>query len=72
MTILADAGNEMSVFAFQFGRNLGMAFQLLDDVLDFVGQEALLGKPGSGSDLKLGLATGPVLFAAQQVLATCY
>lgn len=50
-----------------FGRHLGMAFQLLDDVLDFVGQESQLGKPACGSDLQLGLATGPVLFAAQQV-----
>lgn len=44
-----------------------MAFQLLDDVLDFIGQENKLGKPARGSDLQLGLATGPVLFAAQQV-----
>ncbi len=54
--------------AFEFGRHLGMAFQLLDDVLDFVGQESKLGKPAGGSDLQLGLATGPVLFAAQQVI----
>ena len=40
--------------------------QLVDDVLDFTACAAHLGKP-SAADLKLGLATGPVLFACQQV-----
>ena len=44
-----------------------MAFQLIDDVLDFVSSDAALGKP-TAADLKLGLATGPVLFAAEKVL----
>ena len=39
--------------------------KLVDDVLDFTGTEEQLGKPVS-IDLKLGLATGPVLFAAQE------
>ncbi|VDO71225.1 unnamed protein product [Schistosoma curassoni] len=51
---------------YEFGKHLGMAFQLIDDVLDFVTDEANLGKP-SGADLQMGLATGPVLFAAQRV-----
>ncbi|CAH8443370.1 unnamed protein product [Schistosoma bovis] len=50
---------------YEFGKHLGMAFQLIDDVLDFVTDEANLGKP-SGADLQMGLATGPVLFAAQR------
>ena len=41
-------------------------FQLVDDLLDFVSSEQLMGKP-TAADLKLGLATAPVLFAAQQV-----
>ncbi|KAM7535147.1 hypothetical protein Aperf_G00000098838 [Anoplocephala perfoliata] len=67
VTILSDVDSSLVNSAYNFGRHLGMAFQLLDDVLDFVGQEAKLGKPAGGSDLQLGLATGPVLFAAQQI-----
>uniref|UniRef100_A0A5K3F6L7 Solanesyl diphosphate synthase 3, chloroplastic/mitochondrial n=1 Tax=Mesocestoides corti TaxID=53468 RepID=A0A5K3F6L7_MESCO len=66
VTILSEVDDVMIEAAYSFGRHLGMAFQLLDDVLDFVGQETKLGKPAGGSDLRLGLATGPVLFAAQQ------
>jgi geranylgeranyl pyrophosphate synthase len=44
-----------------FGRELGMAFQIVDDVLDLTGDEALLGKP-QGSDLRQGLLTLPVLY----------
>uniref|UniRef100_A0AC35U073 Decaprenyl-diphosphate synthase subunit 2 n=1 Tax=Rhabditophanes sp. KR3021 TaxID=114890 RepID=A0AC35U073_9BILA len=51
--------------AFEYGRNLGLAFQLIDDVLDFSATSAILGKPAA-NDLKQGLATGPVLYAAQQ------
>jgi len=45
-----------------YGRNLGMAFQLIDDLLDFTGDERRLGKP-SGSDLREGKATLAVLDA---------
>ena len=41
----------------------------MDDVLDFTSGANHLGKP-SAADLKLGLATGPVLFACRQVRAT--
>jgi geranylgeranyl pyrophosphate synthase len=44
----------------RFGRELGMAFQIVDDVLDFIGDEAQLGKP-VGSDLCQGLITLPIL-----------
>ncbi|KAF8561319.1 hypothetical protein P879_07469 [Paragonimus westermani] len=50
---------------YEFGRHLGMAFQLIDDVLDFVADEQNLGKPANGADLQTGIVTGPVLFAAQ-------
>ncbi len=52
--------------AYQFGKNIGMAFQLVDDILDFTTQSDKLGKPGCGADLKLGLATAPVLFAINE------
>ncbi|KAH9929717.1 isoprenoid synthase domain-containing protein [Fomitopsis serialis] len=51
--------------AYAYGRNLGIAFQLVDDILDYESGEAALGKPG-GADLKLGLATGPALFAWEE------
>ncbi|XP_053779363.1 all trans-polyprenyl-diphosphate synthase PDSS1 isoform X1 [Desmodus rotundus] len=51
--------------AYQYGKNVGIAFQLIDDVLDFTSSSDQMGKPTS-ADLKLGLATGPVLFACQQ------
>lgn len=44
----------------EYGHNLGMAFQITDDVLDFVGDEKELGKP-VGSDLRQGTITLPVL-----------
>jgi geranylgeranyl pyrophosphate synthase len=43
-----------------YGYNLGMAFQIVDDVLDYVGDEARLGKP-LGSDLRQGVVTLPAL-----------
>jgi len=43
-----------------FGRDLGMAFQIVDDVLDFTGDTAEVGKP-VGSDLRRGIVTLPVL-----------
>ncbi len=52
--------------AFEYGRNLGLAFQLMDDLLDFIAESSNIGKPVM-ADLKLGLATAPVLFAARQV-----
>lgn len=50
----------------EYGRRLGIAFQLIDDVLDVVQSSAAMGKETS-VDLKLGLATAPVLFASEEV-----
>ena len=48
--------------AYIYGRNLGLAFQLVDDMLDYTTSREELGKP-VGADLELGLATAPLLFA---------
>lgn len=64
--MLAGANEELSEIAYQYGRNLGLAFQLVDDLLDFVSSSATMGKP-TAADLKLGLATAPVLFACEKV-----
>ena len=44
----------------QFGYNIGMAFQIMDDVLDFTGEQTTLGKP-VGSDLRQRLITLPTI-----------
>lgn len=51
--------------SYRYGKHVGMAFQLVDDVLDFEGSSSELGKPAL-SDLKAGLATAPLLFATEQ------
>ncbi|KAG5971652.1 hypothetical protein E4U55_001143 [Claviceps digitariae] len=51
--------------AYSYGRNLGLAFQLVDDMLDYTRSGQDLGKP-AGADLELGLATAPLLFAWKQ------
>eukprot|EP00057_Strongylocentrotus_purpuratus_P027242 XP_011681716.1 PREDICTED: decaprenyl-diphosphate synthase subunit 1 [Strongylocentrotus purpuratus] len=65
VAMLADCSPEVCEIAYQYGRNIGMAFQLVDDILDFVSCDDAMGKPTS-ADLKLGLATAPVLFAAEK------
>ncbi len=45
----------------QFGYHLGMAFQIVDDILNFTGEQAQVGKP-VGSDLLQGLITLPTLY----------
>ncbi len=47
-----------------YGWNLGIAFQLVDDVLDFTARENVLGKP-VGSDLREGKVTLPLIYALQ-------
>jgi octaprenyl-diphosphate synthase len=48
----------------EFSWNLGIAFQLIDDVLDFTAREKTLGKP-VGSDLREGKVTLPVIYALE-------
>ncbi|HEY8426072.1 MAG TPA: polyprenyl synthetase family protein [Limnochordales bacterium] len=49
----------------QFGYNLGMAFQVVDDLLDMTGDERTMGKP-VGSDLAQGVLTLPVIYLLQR------
>jgi len=59
--VLAGAEEQQIAALRRFGRELGMAFQIVDDVLDFIGDEVQLGKP-AGSDLRQGLMTLPILY----------
>jgi len=63
--ILSECDEKIQRIATEFGRNLGIAFQVIDDVLDYVSTSSDLGKP-TANDLKLGLATCPVLYAAEE------
>ncbi|KAH9271520.1 hypothetical protein BASA83_006375 [Batrachochytrium salamandrivorans] len=63
--VLGGCTDSVADLAYLYGRNLGLAFQLVDDMLDFVVTADQFGKPVN-ADLKLGLATAPVLYAAHQ------
>merc|ERR1719383_156883 len=65
VAVLSGCNEDLIESAYQYGRNLGLAFQLVDDMLDFVSTSEAMGKPTS-ADLNLGLATAPVLFALDQ------
>lgn len=58
--LLIGAPAEAEAALRDYGRELGMAFQVRDDLLDLLGREEELGKP-VGSDLREGKATLPVL-----------
>lgn len=59
--LLADAAPAQVEALRLYGREAGMAFQIMDDILDFTADAAQLGKP-AGSDLRQGLVTLPALF----------
>lgn len=67
--LLADADDverrRAAELSFDYGKNLGLAFQIQDDILDLVGDLETLGKE-PGSDLREGITTAPVLFALEQ------
>ena len=50
----------------QFGREIGIAFQVVDDILDYVASPEELGKPGGGADILAGIRTAPLILAARQ------
>lgn len=64
--IAVSGGSSDAVAALgQLGYELGLAFQIVDDILDMTESEAVLGKP-AGNDLREGTITLPLLLAAQQ------
>jgi octaprenyl-diphosphate synthase len=67
--ILAVASDADQHRLAEYGRNLGMAFQIVDDVLDLTASEEVLGKPVA-SDLREGKATMAVLHALERCDAT--
>ena len=63
--MVAGAAKEWVAALRAYGENVGMAFQIVDDILDFEGDEAELGKP-TGSDLMQGTLTLPALLLMER------
>lgn len=62
--VAANAGEADENKLGEFAWNLGMAFQLVDDILDFTSTEKILGKP-AGNDLREGKVTLPMIYALE-------
>lgn len=62
--VASDADEKVSNLLYRYGYNVGMAFQIQDDLLDLCGTEKQIGKP-PGSDIRQGNITLPVIFALQ-------
>ncbi|MFO1335645.1 MAG: octaprenyl diphosphate synthase [Piscinibacter sp.] len=63
--VLADASSDVEEACAAYGRSLGTAFQLVDDLLDYEGNTAELGK-NVGDDLREGKPTLPLLIAMER------
>jgi geranylgeranyl pyrophosphate synthase len=62
--MVATEDEEMRASMKAFGYEVGMAFQIVDDILDFTGEQSAVGKP-IGSDLLNGLVTLPAIHYAE-------
>lgn len=63
--ILGDASQEMIKLVHQYGYETGMAFQIVDDILDFTGEQTTMGKPVV-NDLRQGLVTLPAIYFLEE------
>jgi geranylgeranyl pyrophosphate synthase len=59
--ILSNANGHVMTSVKKYGYEIGMAFQIIDDILDFTSEQTTMGKPVA-SDLRQGLITLPVLY----------
>ncbi|KAL3636945.1 sporulation-specific protein 2 [Castilleja foliolosa] len=64
-SIFSGVSSDISEQMYQYGKNLGLSFQVVDDILDFTQSAEQLGKP-TGSDLAKGNLTAPVIFALEK------
>jgi len=63
--LISETSRETAEHLYNYGRHLGLSFQIVDDVLDFTSSTDTLGKP-AGSDLKSGNLTAPALYALEE------
>ena len=64
-SIALGTNNVVINAAREYSLNFGIAFQIMDDILNFVGNSHKVGKP-AGNDLKSGIITAPAMFAVQE------
>jgi geranylgeranyl pyrophosphate synthase len=62
--VLGSASDAQFNSLLDYGRDFGIAFQIIDDILDFTGDQAVVGKP-VGSDLRRGMITLPTIAYAE-------
>ena len=63
--LISETSLETAEHLYNYGRHLGLSFQIVDDILDFTSSTDTLGEP-AGSDLKSGNLTAPVLYALEE------
>lgn len=64
-TILSNRNEDTQNDFYLYGKHIGLAFQIIDDILDITSSSENLGKP-AGSDLKNGNLTAPLIFALEE------
>ncbi len=62
--IVSQASDEEIELLYEYGLNLGIAFQIIDDILDYTEDQTTIGKP-AGNDLRQGMVTLPLIYALQ-------
>jgi all-trans-nonaprenyl-diphosphate synthase len=63
--VLSGVSPDLAANLYRYGRHIGLAFQVIDDILDFTASTEVLGKP-AGSDLVSGNLTAPVIYALEE------
>ncbi|MDQ6660837.1 MAG: polyprenyl synthetase family protein [Chloroflexota bacterium] len=63
--IISGASDEEIASLYEYGNNLGIAFQIIDDILDYTQDQTTIGKP-AGNDLRQGMVTIPLIYALQE------
>ncbi len=62
--IVSEASDDEIESLYEYGLNLGIAFQIIDDILDYTEDQSTIGKP-AGNDLRQGMVTLPLIYALQ-------
>lgn len=62
--LVSGASDQEVELLYKYGLNLGIAFQIIDDILDYTQDQSAIGKP-VGNDLRQGMVTLPLIYALQ-------